>query len=171
MGAMLVVVLDELLEESAELALVPDEGVVEKFVANGADPSLSERVGLWGTGWNGDHVGAYCGENVVEGAGVLTGAVADHEPDRLVPAHEEVAGGLGGPGSGGVGGDAGDVDSSGVCFDEEQDMESAQGDAVDTEEVGSDQSVGLAGDELTPRWPCAVRGGLAPGVAQNLPHR
>ena len=92
---------------------------------DGADPSLREGVRLWRAGWRGDDVRAEGGEDVVEGSGVLAGAVADHEPDRLLVGHGEVAGGLGGPGSGGVGGDAGEVDSSGVEFDEEQDVESS----------------------------------------------
>ena len=63
---------------------------------------------------------------------------------------EEVAGGLGCPGSGGVGGDAGQVDASSIDFNEEQDVETAQADRVDTEEVGRDHGVGLAVNELAP---------------------
>ena len=49
-GPVLVVVLEEVVEESAELAVVPDQGAVEEFVADGAHLSLSERVGLWRAG-------------------------------------------------------------------------------------------------------------------------
>ncbi len=52
-GSVLVVVLDEVLEEPSELALVPDEGLVEEFVANGADPSLRKGVGSGGPGSGG----------------------------------------------------------------------------------------------------------------------
>jgi len=97
----LVVVLDEFVEEPFELSLVPDEGAVEEFVADGADPALGERIRLGCAGWGLDCVGADGGEHLVEGAGVLAGAVTDHEPDRLVPSHGEVASGLGCPGSGG----------------------------------------------------------------------
>jgi hypothetical protein len=84
---------------------------------------------------------------VVEGAGVLARVVTG-----------KVAGGLGCPGSGGVGGDAGEVYTSGVDFDEEQDVESAQGDGVDTEEVCGDDGVGLGEDELvvTGKWRVGV---------------
>ena len=51
-GPVLVVVRDEFIEEASELALVPDQGPVQQFVANGAHPSLSERVGLWSARWN-----------------------------------------------------------------------------------------------------------------------
>ena len=46
-GPVLVVVRDEFTEEPSELAMVPDQGPVQQFAANGAHPSLSERVGLW----------------------------------------------------------------------------------------------------------------------------
>ena len=170
-GPVLLVVRDEFIEEASELALVPDQGPVQQFVANGAHPSLSERVGLWCARWSGDDWSADRGERTVEGSAELAGAIADHEPERVVVAHEEVAGGLSSPGPGGIGGDAGEVDPAAVHPDEEQDVESAQRDGVDTEEVGGDQHMGLACDELAAGWPGAVRGGLASCVAQDPPHR
>jgi len=80
----------------------------------------------------------------------LACSVADHEPDGLVAVHEQVSGGLGGPWPGGVGRDSGKVHASGVDLDEEQYVETAQGGGVDAEEVGRDQGVGLAGNELAP---------------------
>ena len=59
-------------------------------------------------------------------------------PDGSACLTTQAADCLGGPGSGGVGCDAGEVHSSGVCFDEEQDVEPAQGDSVDREQVGGD---------------------------------
>ena len=32
--------------------MLPDQGPVQQFVANGAHPSPSERVGLWSVRWN-----------------------------------------------------------------------------------------------------------------------
>ena len=168
--AVVVVVLDEVVEESVELLLVPDEGAVEEFVADGSDPSFGERVGLWRTWWRLDRLGADGGEDVVEGAGVLAGAIVDHEPDRLLVDRGQVAGCLGGPGSGGVGGDPGDVDASGVEFDEEQDVNPAEGDGVDTEEVGGDHGVGLAVNELAPGRSGPIRYRLAAVVAEGFPY-
>jgi len=96
-------------------------------------------------------------------------AVTDHEADGLVVAHEQVPGGLGSPGTGGVGGDPNEVNAPGVDLDEEQHMETAQGDGIDAEEVRRDQGVGLAGNELAPRRPGAIGGGFASGVAEDLP--
>ncbi len=44
MRAVLVVVLDEVVEEPVELVLVPDQCAVEEFVADGSHPSFSKRV-------------------------------------------------------------------------------------------------------------------------------
>ena len=45
-GSMGVVVLEFLVEQQAQLLFVPDDGSVEEFVAQGANPSLGERVCL-----------------------------------------------------------------------------------------------------------------------------
>jgi len=46
-GPMCVVMLDELAGEPLQLALVPDQGLVQEFVADCADPAFGECVGLW----------------------------------------------------------------------------------------------------------------------------
>ena len=45
-GPLAVVVVDELAEEDAELAFVPDEGAVQELVAEGPDPSFGVGVRL-----------------------------------------------------------------------------------------------------------------------------
>ncbi len=138
-------------------------------MADGADPSLGERVRSRSARWDGDNRATDGGEHVIERPRVLACSVADHEADGIVAPHEQVPGGLGGPGTGGVGGDPGEVNASGVDLDEEQHMETAQRDGIDAEEVGRDQGVGLAGDELAPRRSGAIGGGLTSGVAEDLP--
>jgi hypothetical protein len=44
-GAVGVVVVEVADDEAVELSLVPDEGAVEQLAAQGADPTLGERVG------------------------------------------------------------------------------------------------------------------------------
>ena len=95
-------------------------------MSNGVDPPLGKRVGSRIAGLNGDDAGTDRREHVIESPGVLASAVADHEPDRPLEAHEEVAGGLAGPYTGRVGGDLGEVHPSGLYFDEEQDVVAAQ---------------------------------------------
>ena len=45
MGPVAVVVGDVVDDKMLELAVVPDDGAVEEFSSDGADPSFSERVG------------------------------------------------------------------------------------------------------------------------------
>jgi len=44
-GSVSVVVLDVVDDEALELALVPDDGAVEEFSADGSAPAFGERVG------------------------------------------------------------------------------------------------------------------------------
>ncbi len=46
-GAVGVVVVEVVDDESVELALVPDEGAVDELAAQGADPAFGEGVGHW----------------------------------------------------------------------------------------------------------------------------
>ena len=166
-----VVVLDVVVEEAAELVLVPDEGAVEEFVADRAHPPLRERVRLRRAWRRRDRLGADGAEHVVEAGRVLAGAVVDDEADPLLEAEEEVAGLLGGPGAGRVGGDPGEVDAAGVDLDEEQHVEAAQQHGVDGEEVRRDHGAGLGADERRPRRARPLRGRVPSGVAEDPPHR
>ena len=49
-----------------------------------------------------------------------------------------------------VGGHAEDMDPSGLNFHDEQDVESAQGDGVEGEEIGGQQAGGLSAQEAPP---------------------
>jgi hypothetical protein len=71
----------------------------------------------------------------------------------LAQVYQEVTGGLGGPGCGGVGGHPEEMDPAGAHFHDEQDVESAQPDGVEGEEVGGQQTGGLS-----------PQGGPSPGV-------
>lgn len=94
-----VVVLDVLLEQASELALVPDDGSVQEFVAQRADASFDVRLCLRRPRWDPNGGDAGPGEDVVEGAGELSGTVAGHEPKlvTIAEAHAEVSDGLGRP--------------------------------------------------------------------------
>ena len=140
-----VVVLDIFAEQLSELGLVPDDGSVQEFVAQRADPSFCVRVCLRRPRWDpngGD--GGPC-EDVVEGAGELSGSITDHEPKpmTIAEAHAEVSDGLGRPRVRGVRGDPEQVDASGGVFDDEQNMKSSEQRGVDASEVGGDDCFGL----------------------------
>ena len=65
-GSVLVVILDEVVEKPTELALIPDQGLVQQFVADGADPSLGECVGSRSAELDGDDRTADRGELIIK---------------------------------------------------------------------------------------------------------
>ena len=96
------------------------------------------------------------GEDGVEGGGELCVAIADEELDRaraLGEVHRQVAGLLGHPVGDWVSRDAGDADEERVMVDEHEDVEPAEKNGVDVEEVTGHQSLRLRGEELRPGWP------------------
>lgn len=169
-GSVFVVVVDVLVQECSELSFVPDQGAIEEFLAEGADPAFGERVGHRRPWRGGDRGDARSGEHGVERSGVLAGAVVDQEPDLSVEAHEEVAGGLSGPRPSRVGGDPSEVHASRADLDEEQDVQAPERHGVDATEVGGDHCLGLGADKPSPARLAAVRGGVDAGGAEDLPH-
>jgi hypothetical protein len=146
-------VLGELVEDGAGVSLVVDQQSVGAFVADAANEPFGVAVRSGCPGRDLDHIDAFGGEDGIEGGGELGVPVADQEAeggDPLAEVHQEVAGGLGGPGCARVGGHAEEVESSGADFHDEQDIESAQGDGVEGEEVGGQQSGGLGVQEGPP---------------------
>ena len=72
--------------------------------------------------------------------------VADEEseaPPGVVEVHEQVAGLLGHPGAGRVGGDTQDVHPAGGVLDDEERIQSVQGDGVEVKQVASQDRVRL----------------------------
>ena len=90
-----------------------------------------------------------------------------NEADLLAQVHQQVAGGLGGPGRGRVSGHPEDVDPAGAHFHDEQDVEPAQGDGVEGEEVGGQQSGGLSAQEGPPSGVCSAWCRAEPGGGQD----
>jgi hypothetical protein len=93
-------------------------------------------------------------EDLVEGMAVFAVAVADQELDALAREVEaEVACLLGDPGAGGIGYAAGEQDTTAAVGDEEQDVEPAERQRLDGEEVARHDPCRLLTKELTPRRP------------------
>lgn len=84
-GPMRVVVLDVLGEESFELAAVPDDGAIQRFVARCPDSPLGERVRLGCSRRDLDHRDPGAGEHVVELGGDLVGEPDQFAVDAAVP--------------------------------------------------------------------------------------
>jgi hypothetical protein len=141
------------------VAFVVDEDSVGAFGPDAADEPFGVAVGSGCPRWDLDRFDAFGGEHCIEGRAVFGVPVADEEPecrDSVVEVGHEVAGGLCGPRHRGVRGDAEDVDAATGDFHDEQDVEAAQRDGVEVEEVGGQQSGRLGSQEGAPV-------GVAPG--------
>jgi hypothetical protein len=74
----------------------------------------------------------------VEGGGERGVAIADEKPEPppgVVEVHDRVAGLLGQPRAGRLGGDGEQVHATGGVLDDEERIQSAQGDGLDVEQV------------------------------------
>src|SRR4029077_11324643 len=91
--------------------------------------------------WGLDHADAFAAEDLVEGLGELRVPIVDEEahPSENV-GEAEVARLLGNPRAGWVPGPAGEPDPAAVELDEEQDVEAAQGERLDGEEVAGEHA-------------------------------
>ena len=137
-GSVLVVVRDVVGDEAFELLAVPDDGAVEEFAADRADPAFSERVGHWRAHGCAEDFEAFGSEDLVEAVDELAAAVANQSPcafEAVGMDQEQIAGGLGGPRAGRVLGDTCEENLAGFDVDEEQDVVAAQECGVDSEEV------------------------------------
>jgi len=134
-----VVVINILGQEPLQVPGSEDQGAVEQLSACGAHPALRARVRSGRPDWRAQDLDRLGREHRVERGGESAVPVADEEPERsagLGQHRRDVAGLLADPRFGGVGGDAEQVDSAGGDLDDEQDVDAAEKDGVDLEEVG-----------------------------------
>ena len=130
---------------------VDDEDAVKEFASDAADETFGDRVGSWCPHRCLNDADVERGEHGVEGCGELGVTVPDEEPEAaagVLEVHEQVTGMLGQPGSGGVGGDAEDVDAAGGLLNNKEDIQPAQRDGVQMEQVTGDDPMRLSSQEL-----------------------
>ncbi len=72
-----VVVIDVVDEELFELVLVPDDGSVEEFAAQGSDPSFGDGVGDGCQDWGFEDLEDFGSEDLVECVDELATSVTD----------------------------------------------------------------------------------------------
>ena len=95
---MLVVVSDVIDDKTFELSLVPDDGAIEEFTADRANPSFSERVGYWRAGRCSEDLDSFGSKDLVERIDELAGSIANECTcvcETFGGVGEQVPGGLG----------------------------------------------------------------------------
>jgi len=152
--------------------LVDAQEAVEEFAADWPDEALGDRSCPWCPNRRLDDPDVDGGEDRVEGGGELGVAVADEEPETtpgVVEIHGEVAGLLGQPGTGGMGGDTQDVYPPGGVLDDEERVQTAQGEGVEVEQVACEDRVRLGPQELRPGRSGSPRRRVDAGGVQDVP--
>src|SRR6266487_1567818 len=151
MRPLAVVMVDVDAEHAFEVASVEDQQPVEALRTDCSDAALRDRVRLRRSDRRLHDPDAFAAEDLVEGAAVLTVAVADQEADALLREVEaEVARLLGYPGATGITRAAGKPDASAAVGDEEQRVVAAQEHALDGEEIAGDDARRLHVKEFAP---------------------
>jgi hypothetical protein len=144
--------LAETAERPVEMTPTEDQRPVRAFTSDGADPSFGEGVRSRSADRGEDGLDAVRGEDLVEAPRVLGVSVPDQvakpSPPWQVP--REVAGRLRDPGGVGMAGHAGQMDMPRPELDEEGDVERAEPDGLDGEEVGRQDPACLVAQELRP---------------------
>jgi transposase len=147
-GAVPVVVFFELPQRPQEVALIPDQGAIEEFVAQFLYPALHDRVhaGCANAGEDGRDAGV--GEDLAEPGGKLgvpvPDQVGDHRTD-IFEVHDQVPGELSDPVRGGVGGGAEDAHAASRVLDDSKDVLALTG-----QRNGLDEVAGLWGFRTRP---------------------
>jgi hypothetical protein len=128
-----------LFKDTPGVSFVVDQHPIGALGAYAANKPFCIAVRSGCSGRDLDHVDALGAEDCIEGISELGIPIADEEAERgglVAKVYQQGAGGLGGPGSGRVRGHPEEMDPSGAHFHDEQDVEAAQPDGVEGEEVG-----------------------------------
>jgi hypothetical protein len=168
---MAVVVGHVLAEDCRQMTLADDEQRVGALPADGAHPTLRERVRPGRLRRSLDHVDAFGGEHRVERGSELRVAVAQQEPQRssaLVEVHQQVPGLLGHPGAGRMRGHPDQVDPAGGDLHEEQHVDPPEEHGIDGEEIAGQHRVRLGGQKLRPGRPAAPRRRVDAGLVEDF---
>ncbi len=138
MGASRVVVPDIAAQDVLETATRDDENEVEALLTRRTHPPLRVRVRARRANRRADYLGAFRGEDLVEGARELGVPVADEEAEAttaFVEVRDQVPGYLGHPHANRVSRDPEDVDHATFDLDYDEHVEPLEPDGIDGEEV------------------------------------
>jgi len=177
-----------LAQDPPQMALIPDQGAVERLAPASADPAFGFRVHARRLHVAEHYPDPGISEDRVERGGGFRATAADHELDSmclLAEIHHQVASLLGRPFSGGMQGNSEDADAPGGVLDHRQDIglnavEQVSGKEVarqDRLSLGTQESGVLAGrpqhqglDVPASGWPAgfALHGAGGPAAADEV---
>jgi hypothetical protein len=170
-GAVCVVVVDELLQHLREVAWSGDQEMVQVFPAQCLDPSFGDgvrpgaRTGVWMMRMSAPaKTASKAAVHVLSRSRIRNRNCSAWSPRSI----SRLRACWGDPGAGGVGGDPGEVHAA-AMLDHDQDVEAAQEDGVDVGEVDREDRVSLRGQELSPGRPGPSRGGIETGFLEDSP--
>jgi hypothetical protein len=158
MRAVVIEVMLVLVQDGAGVSFVVDQQTVGALLTNRADEPFGITVRLGCPGRDLDHLDAVGGEDSIKGGGELAVPVTDQEAKRADPlaeVHQQSTGGLGGPGCGRMRSHPEQMYLAGAHFYDKKDLEPAQRDGVQGEEVGGQQPHGLSTQERSPAGVCS----------------
>ena len=118
-----VVVIDELSDDSPQMGLVQDENMIQTLFADSSDPALRVSICIGRPEGSGNDNHAFASEDGVEIIGELAVIVADQESQGEITSVEfpnNLSGLLGDPELIGIGGDASQMHLARAQFDEEE---------------------------------------------------
>ena len=148
-----VVVPDVASKDPLEMAARDDEEEVEALLTRGPHPPLGVRVRARRANRRADDLGAFRGEDLVEGTRELRVPVANEETEAttaFVEVRDEVPGYLSHPSPNWVSRDPEDVDHATFDLDYEQHVEPLERDGIDGEEVRCEDACCLSAEKLGP---------------------
>ena len=151
--AVVIEVAHVLVNNSVGVSVVVDQQPVGALGADTADEPFRIAVCPWRARRDLDHLDVVGGEDGIEGIGELGVPITDQETERadlVAQVHQQIAGSLGRPGRGRVSGHPEQVHPAGAHLHHEQNVESAQPDGVEGEEVGGQQTRRLSAQESSP---------------------
>src|SRR5664280_3793170 len=174
MGPPTVVVLAIGSERSIQMPPPPDERPVEALGPHRLDHPFRVGVRVWSLDRGADHPHPLRAQDRVEWPAELRVPVPDEEPDRAGPsveAQRQVARLLGHPGRVRVRRRGAHMDPPAAKLDEHEDVERAEPDGLDGEEVAGDDALRLGPQELGPGRAGPPRGGPRSRSSEQSPYR
>ena len=155
-----------------EMFVVPDQGAVQEFAADGSDPTFHDRVHARGPYVAQYGADASVSQDGIEGGGEVGATIADQELDfhgLVFEFHEHVASHLRGPVAGRVQGGAQDADPAAGVLDDGQNEDLGAVQQVGVEEVGGQDPLGLGPQEVGPGDRATSGCRVDAGVLEDLP--